>query len=203
MPANLDATKLRRAIFIAAASAWYLANRTDGRDTLALIREGALRRAADTLRRAQTLSDSVEVGVLWHHYHDHEIRVALSGQRYSNLPVFERPVLERIYPNPPARPSGAVYRRVLREGPMNGFGYSWFDDRLARAGLTRPRLLARQPVWEGPSYGYEALNLVDNERSVREIRDELSATLGPVPEEEVAEYLEVLARLGVIERRPY
>ena len=44
----------------------------------------------------------------------------------------------------PAPPSGPVYRRIRSEGPMNGFGYSWFDDRLARAGLTaaapaRPR----------------------------------------------------------------
>jgi aminopeptidase YwaD len=203
LPGNLDPTKLRRAIFIAAASGWYLANRTDGRDTLALIREGALRRAADTLRRAQTLSDPAEVAALWRHYHDYEIHVALSGQGYSNLPVFERPVLERVYPNPPARPSGPVYRRVLQQGPMNGFGYSWFDDHLARSGLTRPRLLAREPIGEVASYGYEALNLVDDRRSVGEIRDELSATLGPVPLEEVAEYLDVLARLGVIERRPY
>ncbi len=100
----------------------------------------------------------------------------------------------------PIAPSGPVYRRVLREGPMNGFGYSWFDDRLARAGLTRPRLLARQPAWDGPSYGYEALNLVDGRRSVGEVRDMLAATLGPVPAEEVAEYLDVLARLGVLER---
>ncbi len=83
---------------------------------------------------------------------------------------------------------------------MNGFGYSWFDDRLARAGLTRPRLLSRQPAWEGPSFGYEALNLVNGRRSVGEIRDELLATLGAVPVEEVAEYLGVLARLGVLER---
>ena len=78
----------------------------------------------------------------------------------------------------PAAPSGPVYRRIRNEGPMNGFGYSWFDDRLARAGLTRPRLLAREPDGEGPSFGYEALNLVDGRRSVGEIRDDLAATLG-------------------------
>ena len=81
---------------------------------------------------------------------------------------------------------------------MNGFGYSWFDDRLARAGLTRPRLLARE-AGPGPSFGYEALNLVDGRRSVGEIRDALAATVGAAPIEEVAEYLNVLARLGVLE----
>ena len=50
------------------------------------------------------------------------------------------------------------------------------------------------------SYGYEALNLVDGHRSVGEIRNELTATLGPVPQDEVAEYLDILARLGVLER---
>ena len=54
-----------------------------------------------------------------------------------------------------AAPSGPVYRRVLNEGPMDGFGYSWFDDRLARAGLARPRLLAREPDGEGAGFGYD------------------------------------------------
>ena len=49
-------------------------------------------------------------------------------------------------------------------------------------------------------FGYEALNLVDGHRSVGEIRDELAATVGAAPVEEVAEYLDTLARLGVIER---
>ena len=102
-------------------------------------------------------------------------------------------------PQVPPSP-GPVYRRIRHEGPMNGFGYSWFDDQLARAGLTRPRLLAREPDGQGPSFGYEALNLVDGRRSVGEIRDALAATVGAAPVEEVAEYLEVLARLGVLER---
>jgi len=83
---------------------------------------------------------------------------------------------------------------------MNGFGYSWFDDHLARAHLPRPRLLSREPDGEGASFGYEALNLVDGHRSVGEIRDELAATIGAVPIEAVAEYLDTLARLGVIAR---
>ena len=81
---------------------------------------------------------------------------------------------------------------------MDGFGYSWFDDRLRRAGLTRPRLLARQPDGDGPAFGYEALNLVDGRRSVGEIRDDLAATVGDAPVEEVREYLDVLVRLGVL-----
>ena len=137
VPDNLDPTKLRRAMFIAAGAGWHLAT------------------AASFETRAE----------------------------------------------PPRRAarSGPVYRRIRREGPMDGFGYSWCDDHLARAGLTRPRLLARE-TGPGPSFGYEALNLVDGRRSVGEIGAALAATVGPAPVEEVAEYLDTLARLGVIER---
>ena len=82
---------------------------------------------------------------------------------------------------------------------MDGFGYSWFDDHLARQRLTRPRLLDRTPQWPGASFGYEALNLVDGQRDVEAIRDVLAATVGDAPAEEVAEYLATLERLGVLE----
>jgi len=137
VPENLDPTKMRRAIFIAAASGYHLANRTAFEQAPALAAAGT--------------------------------------------------------------PSGPVYRRIRREGPMDGFGYSWFDDRLARAALARPRLLAREAPRNGPSFGYEALNLVDGRRSVGEIRAMLAATIAEVPVEEVTEYLDTLARLGVIE----
>ena len=138
LPDNLDPTKMRRAIFIAAGAGWHLASAA----------------SFETAAEAATPA--------------------------------------------PATPSGPVYRRIRREGPMNGFGYSWYDDRLARAGLARPRLLARE-AGPGPSLGYEALNLVDGRRSVGEIGDLLAATVGPAPLDEVGEYLDTLARLGVIE----
>jgi hypothetical protein len=82
---------------------------------------------------------------------------------------------------------------------MNGFGYSWLDDQLARARLPRPALLSRAPSFDGPSFGYETLNLVDGVRTVQQIRDELAATVGPAPVDEVTQYLATLARLGAIE----
>jgi hypothetical protein len=94
-----------------------------------------------------------------------------------------------------------VYRRDPGiKGPMDGFGYSWLDDHLKKAGLGKPALLSREPLWEGPSFGYETLNLVDGRRDVRQIRDALAASVGPAPVEEVAAYLAVLERLGVIRR---
>ncbi|HEY0115434.1 MAG TPA: hypothetical protein VGB54_06910, partial [Allosphingosinicella sp.] len=72
-------------------------------------------------------------------------------------------------------------------------------DKLKQAGLAQPPLLSRTPAYEGPSFGYEALNLVDGRRTVQQIRDDLAATVGPARVEEVAQYLAVLARLGVVE----
>jgi hypothetical protein len=102
---------------------------------------------------------------------------------------------------PASGAAALVYRRNGKlKGPMNGFGYSWFDDHIQKAGWPRPALLSRSPAWpEGPSFGYEALNLVDGRRTVQQIRNDLAATVGPAPVEEVAQYLETLARLGVIE----
>jgi hypothetical protein len=204
LPGNLDPTKLRRAIFIAAASGYYLATLDNGvnrrpNQAWTLERAAAMRRRQDALRAGGAPEE--EIRALARHFLAFEREVVTSYQRFGLLIASEER-LESVLTIGirPAVPSGPVYRRILNQGPMNGFGYSWFDDHLARAGLTRPRLLSRQPDGEVASYGYEALNLVDGHRSVGEIRDELTATLGAVSQEEVAEYLDVLARLGVLER---
>jgi aminopeptidase YwaD len=47
-------------------------------------------------------------------------------------------------------------------------------------------------------FAYEALNLVDGQRTVSDIRDWLVAEFGAVPVEYVAEYLQALASIDVI-----
>jgi aminopeptidase YwaD len=202
LPDNLDPTKLRRAVFIAAASGYYLATLDNGNLQLP-DGSGRLERAAVATRRAAAMRAAGlpedDIRALWRQFRESEGAVFASYQRFG-LIVSSEGRLERVLTPGigPAVPSGPVYRRIRFEGPMDGFGYSWFDDRLARAGLTRPRLLAREPDEQGAGFGYEALNLVDGRRSVGEIRDELAATVGAAPVEEVAEYLDTLARLGVI-----
>jgi hypothetical protein len=86
---------------------------------------------------------------------------------------------------------------------MSGFGYDYLEDRLGREGLPRPALLDHEGLWgAGSEYAYEALNLVDGERTSAGIRDALAAIYGPVPLTLVTEYLEALARIGVLEARP-
>jgi hypothetical protein len=199
LPGNLDSTKMKRAMFIAAASAWALAN-VEKSDTPALellqMIEGDFR-SAEVSRRTGELSDSDGATARFQHA-NHEVALELSLLRFG-LKVGEpdrevrAPASEGV--------GGIVYRRDPKlKGPMNGFGYSWFDDHLEKAKLERPALLARQPAWEGPSFGYEALNLVDGRRNVRQIRDELVLSVGPAPIDEVAAYLATLERLGVIRR---
>jgi len=204
LPGNLDPTKLRRAIFIAAASGWYLATLNNGPGRL-LTQTGTLERAAQMQRRVEALltggASDVDASSPLRYFRESESAIERSYSRFGTIGGNVSRLVDALTPGiRPTPPSGPVYRRILNQGPMSGFGYSWFDDRLARAGLTRPRLLSREPDGEVASYGYEALNLVDGHRSVGEIRDYLTATLGAVPQEEVAEYLEVLARLGVLER---
>lgn len=215
VPENLDPTKLRRAIFIAAASGYVLASLGNAAEQqLGLwrqVRAGMMARAAVADRRAEALraagADADAIGNIWRHYREHEAGVLLSLADRGGLPLTVTeggprlldglmPAQDRLRER---RPSGPVYRRIRREGPMSAFGYSWFDDRLARAGLPRPALLAREPDVDGAGFAYEALNLVDGRRSVGEIRDDLAASVGAAPVEEVAAYLETLARLGVIE----
>jgi hypothetical protein len=221
VPANIDPTKLKRAVFIAAASAWTLANldRSNLDATMPALRAESLERSLGTLRRAEGLRASGasenEVVNLWRHHFAYEAGVASSLSRFGSVPPAVAAELqaaqrrlrgafgERVgaVARPPAPAFATVYRRVAAlKGPMNGFGYSWFDDRLKQAGLPRPALLARDPMWEGPSFGYEALNLVDGRRSVQAIRDDLAGSVGPAPVEEVAQYLDVLERLGVVAR---
>ncbi len=202
VPGNLDATKMKRAIFIAAGSSWALANLQSGekaRQVADAVQEEMAHRMAASLRASARLPASDRANLLRNRA-DFEAGVNASFARFG---LAEELVsgMEKA-PLAAARPAAGspIYRRNPKlKGPMNGFGYSWLDDQLAKARLPRPVLLSRAPSFEGPSFGYEALNLVDGVRDVQQIRDDLAATVGPAPVEEVAQYLATLARLGVVE----
>jgi hypothetical protein len=197
VPGNIDTTKLKRAMFIAAASAWALAN-LGQEDAEALRHNQAAEssyRGAELARRADRLSRD-EAAIASVLLADAEEKVAASLSRFG-LEADQGPEAS------PAsdRQGDAVYRRNPKvKGPMTGFGYSWFNDRLAKAGLEQPALLARAPMWDGMGYEYETLNLVDGRRSVEWIRNALAVSVGPAPVEEVAAYLQMLERVGAIER---
>ncbi len=199
VPGNLDSTKMKRAMFIAAASAWALAN-VEPSDLPALERLqmiDASFRLAEVGRRAGEVSEA-DGALAMSQHGEFEAALEQSLGRFGlRVDAPEPPVAAPAV----AGPAGTVYRREPKlKGPMNGFGYSWLDDHLKKRKIARPALLSREPAWEGPSFGYEALNLVDGRRSVQQIRDELAVSVGPAPVEEVAAYLAVLEQLGVIRR---
>ncbi len=233
--ANIDATKLLRAAFIGAASAYYLASLDGGAPAPALwevIRRHSLERTAAALARHARLAalapGSGEAANLLDFHFRSERRIAGSVAGFAAPPASARAAadpflagLERLTraaageqkpeqkpePEPAAAAAAAdrspVYRRrPAPKGPLVGFGYGLLADRLARQGLPTPALLAREGLWgDGSLYAYEALNLVDGERSARQVRDALAAIYGPLPLAEVAEYLDVLERIGILARR--
>ena len=50
-------------------------------------------------------------------------------------------------------------------------------------------------------YAYEILNFVDGHRSLADIRDAVSAEMGPIPLEVVADYLSACAEAKILEFR--
>ncbi|MEA2691012.1 MAG: aminopeptidase YwaD [Acidobacteriota bacterium] len=221
--ANLDSTKLLRAAFLGAASAYYLAD-LDASGVPALwqvIRRHALERTATALARRDRLraaGQPAEGENLLRFHFAYERAVVESITPFAPLPRALREEaasflgrLEALAGGPagalpplptPAGEESVVYRRAATpKGTMTGFGYDYMKDRSGRLGIPAPALLGQTGLWGGGAeYAYEALNLVDGRRTVRQVRDDLSAIYGPVPVAAVMEYLKALERIGVLLR---
>ena len=103
--------------------------------------------------------------------------------------------------DPVSRGDPTVYARNPEvQGTMGAFGYSYLQDKYG-ADRQSQLELRKYTGSHGSSgeYVYEALNLVDGKRTVSEIRDWLTAELGPVPTEYVSEYLSALEEIDVIQ----
>ena len=210
--AMIDPTKLKRAAFIGAVSAWYLANMDDAdvAAMLALLRRNALARSGALLGRLQPLSATDAAAAARIHFIV-ERRKIRSIESFAPLTdeAHEAAVafidgLESLLDIPaasgtPARDATVYVRNPEIQGPMAAFGYSFARDKLG-ADYDRLRL-PQYNSSHGSSgeYVYEALNLVDGERDVSEIRNWLTAELGPVPLDHVSEYLEALRSIGVLQ----
>jgi hypothetical protein len=220
--ANLDPTKLLRAAFLGAASATYLANVGEAEvpalwevaKRQSLIRAGEAMARCDALPTATKTEDCDNLL-------NEQIRAegAVFGSIERLAPVPKElccvylPYVAAIgdllgvsmigieAAEEEADPPGLrVYRRSPQpKGPMTGFGYGYLADQLAQRGIPEPALLRREGLWgSGAEYAYEALNWVDGKNRVRDIARSLSAEFGPVPESEVAEFLGVLEKIGVV-----
>jgi hypothetical protein len=211
--AMIDPTKLRRAAFIGAVNAWFLANMSD-RDVpgvLSLLRRNALQRSGDLLERRKPLDD-VDVAAVTRIHFEVERRKVESIREFARLSAPQLDMtaafleeLSDLVGAPDlleATPDSLVYERnPAVKGPMSAFGYSFVHDRYGDerfAALALPAYTGSHG--SGGEYAYEALNLVDGQRTVGRIRDWLTAELGPVPVEHVSEYLAALESIGVVRR---
>jgi aminopeptidase YwaD len=245
LPSNIDATKMKRSVFIAAASGYFLA-RAGGREAARLadevfaralagvpkvraraaaIEAGGAADAADEARNliARAVESDVEAlaSVLQLAPNDRALEARVEGladqlsgawlvltgklteQRKGNRVVFTLEAKEQgkdkpRNPKEASRPRSVDSQRVpVRKvtGPMSVYYYDYVAERAA-GDLHAAERLAAHPG--GEILLYEVLNLVDGKRSVQAIRDYLAAAYGPVAVEEVADYLRLLEKVGVV-----
>ncbi len=212
LAANIDPTKLKRAAFIGAVSAWYLANMSDDDvpAVLTMLERNALARSSQLLERRLQLS-ATDAALSADVHFSVERRKVHSVERFATLTESDHEAamgyiaeLQTLIAAPEANAgaerNATVYERNAGiQGPMGAFGYSYLADKFGQDKLADLRL-RRYTGAHGSSgeYVYEALNFVDGQRTVSDIRDWLTTELGPVPVEYVEEYLAALESIDVI-----
>jgi len=217
LAANIDPTKLKRAAFIGAVNAWFLANMSDEDvpAVLEMLKRNALARSGELLERRASLNavDQIEVSKI--HFaverrkvHSVESFAGLDEKDHENAVAFLAELEEMVAP-PDVQTFAPVYRNQIVyqrnpnvEGPMGAFGYSYLTDKLGAEAVSHLRLRSYVGTYGGGGqYAYEALNFVDGQRTVSDIRDWLVTEIGDVPIEYVEEYLAALESIDVIRRK--
>jgi aminopeptidase YwaD len=207
VPDNLDATKLGRVTYMTAGIVWTLAalpeaeaarlpalERVATDERLALARRAALvggwsaedARLAEREAVAVGIEELASIAAMWP-------ATAADVRRTSAALAASMPR--------GARPTGARDPRVPERtpdvrGPIDVYYYDHLDATLGNR--TAPSALEKR----SEVLAYEALNLVDGKRSVGDIRDLLVGRYEPAPLAEVAEWLDLLAKAGVVRFRP-
>ena len=214
---NVDATKLKRSAFIAAASGYYLAN-LGAPASMAeaalpyLVLSGAMRRLGDAVARSSIHAftkagvprEAVVVASEATRLEERRVRTlnrfdyAPAGSLGAQLLAEVEGDIKRMFPTGPRPPEGTPDLRVPRRnpavrGPLNP-SVDWVRD---KAGADASALaITRVP--RGEDVAYEIVNFIDGTRTVSDIRDTVSAEFEPIDVKVVAEYLELLVRIGAI-----
>lgn len=204
--AMIDPTKLKRAAFIGVTTAWYLANldANSAAAVLPLLKQDTLERAAmldsgngdlpvsDRTTRVKMLfeSESGKLESLKQFVALDSAQVAKATTFLSGLEALFVSGTQKIEPQ---LDFDRVYQRnPAIKGPMNGFGYSYLDDKIDPANKVLLKLSGEQ--------AYEALNFVDGVRTVQDIHNWMTLVYGAFEITDVASYLSALESIGVITR---
>jgi aminopeptidase YwaD len=247
-PANIDATKMKRSTFIAAASGYFLARAGSReasrladevfgqalarmpreREKARVIEAAGTQEAADQARSiiAHSVESEAEAisSVLQLAPGDKNLQTKVEGlvdqlsgawllmtgrlseQRKGNRIVFTLEQKETAKESKPKNPKEAARQRAgsaafnrvpVRRvtGPMNVYYYDYVAER-AGGDLRAVERIGSMP--DGEILLYEILNLVDGKRSVQGIRDFITAAYGAIAVEDVADYLKLLEKIGVV-----
>ena len=217
LAANIDPTKLKRAAFIGAVSAWFLANMSDNDvpTVLRMLERNAMARTATLLERRAQLSAIDAIAATDIHFtverrkvHSVEPFATLSEEAHEEAVAYldglaSLVALPQIANVAAVNRNQTVYERnPAIQGPMSAFGYSYLEDKLPEEDYSSLGLRTHTGLWgSSGQYVYEALNFVDGQRTVSDIRDWLTTELGPVPLELVEEYLAALESIDVIHKK--
>ncbi len=231
VPENLDATKLQRVAFLGAAIGYTLASVGPAEAPVLLAEtagRGAVRLGADRARALAEMA-AAEGEAVHAAYREarNRIRHALEREKDALTSIVKftgaaidlapwnqsleathrgnalavragyealsaAPRDDSIEPEPTASGSRVPVRSESVQGPTNLY---YYDHLAATLGPDTPSISLDELAQ------FEALNFTDGRRTVAEIRDAVSAELDPVSIEAVIEYLEVLARAGVVRFR--
>ena len=222
-PDKIDPTKLKRAGFIGAASAYFLAQMSakDVEPVWQVLQRHALRRTARMLERRAQLAGYEAANLSRFHFSQEETLLR-SVEKFGELPSElqrrsgeELEELEALAEftglvekdEVPPLLSGKVLAVFQRnpdiKGPLSVFGYNYLSARLGPEKTREVGLLRYRGLWgSGGAYAYETLNFVNGLRTLREIRDAVAAEYGPVPLDLVAEYLLTLEGIGIVRQQP-
>jgi aminopeptidase YwaD len=206
VPDNLDATKLGRVAYMTAGIAWTLAALPEAEAA----RLPALEHAATDERRGVARYQALAAG-----WSSDDARLA--AREAVAMGIQGLGTIAAMWPGTAAevgRSSAALARSLTTadraagagardsrvperttavQGPLDVYYYDHLTAVLGDAAGTPPALGRRSEVLT-----YEALNLIDGRRSVGQIRDLLAGRYLPVPVSEVSEWLDLLARAGVV-----
>lgn len=213
LAANIDPTKLKRAAFIGAVTAWFLANMSD-KDVpavLGMLERNALVRSGELLERRARLTAEDQSAVSKIHFtverrkvHSVEPFAALAESDHEAAVEFiaELEALVAVPDIVGGPRNTTVYERNPDvQGPMGAFGYSYLGDKLGAEKVSALRLRRYTGTYGGGGqYAYETLNFVDGARTVSDIREWLVTEIGDVPLEYVEEYLAALESIDVIRK---
>lgn len=223
-PENMDATKLRRVAVIGASSGYFLASAGAGEAKIlaeeVLVRGGsrqsrALQRALNSaptnlidaqniIAQAASRERAALVAIALLAKEDQSMPAWLGGlsKNFDSRENEGRNLLQALNPASTIASASTAADHLIPKRNANVVGnlevyyYDYLDDHLK--GESPENLARLGSLPNGGTLVYEALNLVDGKRSVREIRDVLSAAYGPVALDAVFDYLKLLEKVGIV-----